>query len=389
MARKSLKFKVKSSAKNETWHTDIGCHKFGTATTLKLSTITGDFETNRLRLQQRGIIMEKNHFARFTIISLLLVGAPPAIGADTEVTAVQVVDAMEATFGVTPGERRNHIKGTCAAGEFVGSKDAAPYTRSVLFSGQPVPVVARFSLAGGNSKLPDTAKNPRGLGLQFKLPDGKLQHMTMINTPVFGAASAKTILDLTVAMRPDPATGKPDPEKLKAFKASHPDNLAQAQFLANNNPPVNYANSSYFGIHTFKFINKDNKTTLVRWQFVPQDGEKRLSDEEMKTSGPDFLEQALITRAQKGPILWDMIATIGEAGDSEDNPTLAWPDSRKKVKFGTLSINSAMPQKGAACEPINFDPLVLADGIEASNDPVLLFRSPAYAVSFSRRAGKM
>lgn len=333
--------------------------------------------------------MEKKQFTYFTLASLFVLGAPLAVGAENEVTASQVVDAMESTFGITPGERRNHTKGTCAIGEFAGSKEAVPYTRSALFSGQPVPVIARFSLAGGNPKLPDTAKNPRGLGLQFKLPEGKLQHMTMINTPVFGAASAKTLLDLTVAMRPDPATGKPDPEKIKAFKASHPDNLAQAQFLASNNPPVSYANSSYFGIHTFKFINKDNKTTMVRWQFVPRDGEKRLSDEEMKTAGPDFLEQALISRAQKGPILWDMIAAIGEAGDSEDNPTLVWPDSRKKIKFGTLSINSAMPQKGAACEPINFDPLVLADGIEASNDPVLLFRSPAYAVSFSRRAGRM
>lgn len=333
--------------------------------------------------------MKKEIIPHYALTGLLLLSTPLAFAADTTVTATQVVDAMEGTFGVTPGERRNHIKGTCAVGEFVGSKEAAHYTRSALFSGQAVPVVARFSLAGGNPKLPDTAKNPRGLGLEFKLPGGKLHHMTMVNTPIFGAASPQTLLDLTLAMRPDPATGKPDPEKIKAFKASHPDNLAQAQFLASNNPPVSYANSAYFGIHTFKFINKENKATLVRWQFVPQDGEKRLSDDELKTSGPDFLEPALISRAQKGPMLWDMMITIGEAGDSEDNPTLAWPETRKKIKVGTLSLKAAMPQKGAECEPINFDPLVMADGIEASNDPVLLFRSPAYAVSFSRRSGKM
>ncbi|MBS0554534.1 MAG: catalase, partial [Proteobacteria bacterium] len=44
-------------------------------------------------------------------------------------------------------------------------------------------------------------------------------------------------------------------------------------------------------------------------------------------------------------------------------------------------------QKGAACEPINFDPMVMAEGIEASDDPVLRFRSPAYAVSFGKRLG--
>ncbi len=57
------------------------------------------------------------------------------------------------------------------------------------------------------------------------------------------------------------------------------------------------------------------------------------------------------------------------------------------MKVGTLTITAAMPQKGAACEKINFDPLVMEEGIAATNDPVLLFRSPAYAVSFAKRLG--
>jgi catalase len=59
------------------------------------------------------------------------------------------------------------------------------------------------------------------------------------------------------------------------------------------------------------------------------------------------------------------------------------------VKVGTLTISSAMPQKGAECEKINFDPLVMSDGIEPTNDPILLFRSPAYAFSFAKRMGGM
>ena len=331
--------------------------------------------------------MQKKIFFYIALASLFLFGSRLSIAAANEVTAEQVVEALEGTYGVTPGQRRNHIKGTCAVGEFVGSKDAARYTRSAIFSGKPVPVIARFSLAGGNPKLADTARNPRGMALEFKLPDGQLHNMSMLSTPVFGAATAQTFLDLTLAMRPDPLTGKPDPKKMKAFKATHPDNLAQSQYLGSNNPPVSYANSSYFGIHTFKFINKKNKTTLVRWQFVPQDGDKQLSDAELKTFGPNFLEQALISRAQQSPARWDMVVSIGEAGDPEDNPTLAWPDTRKKIKVGTLIIKAAMPQKGAECEPVNFDPMVMADGIAPTNDPILQFRSPAYAVSFAKRSG--
>ena len=310
---------------------------------------------------------------------------PFSMAADNTVSPAQVVSALEGTFGVHPGERRNHIKGTCASGAFVGLPAAQIYTRSALFSGQTIPVVARFSLAGGNPNVPDTAKIARGLALEFRLPEGHLQHMTMLNTPVFGAATPQTFYDDIVSKKPDPATGKPDPEKIKAFRASHPDSLPQAKYLAEHNPPPSWANSSYFGIHTFKFVNSANKTTLVRWQFVPEDGDKQMTDAELKSSPPNFLQQRLLDRLKQGPVRWDMMLTIGKPGDPENNPTLLWPADRKTIKVGTLTITSASPQKGAPCEKINFDPLVMADGIEPTNDPVLLFRSPAYAISFGKR----
>ncbi len=309
----------------------------------------------------------------------------PLWAEEKTVTANDVVSAMETTFGVHSGERRNHTKGTCAVGEFTGLPEAAAYTRSVLFSGKSIPVIARFSMPGGNPGVPDTARIPRGMALEFKLPDNALHHITMLNTPVFGAATPQTFFDDIVAKTPDPATGKPDPEKIKAFKEKHPDSHPQAEFLAQNNPPVSWANSSYFSIHSFKFINKEEQTTLVRWRFVPQDGEKQLTDEELKTLPKDFLEKRLIERVKDGPVRWDMILTIGKPGDPENNPTLLWPKEREEIKVGTLSIASAVPQKGAECETINFDPLIMADGIKPSDDPVLLFRSPAYAVSFGKR----
>jgi len=304
-------------------------------------------------------------------------------------TAQEVTTALEGAYGVHPGQRRNHTKGMCAAGNFVGEPAALMFSRSVLFSGSSVPVVARFSLAGGDPNASDKEKSPRGLALEFRLPDGSLQHMTMINTPMFFAAMPKTFLDKMLALKIDPKTGKPDPAAFKAFASSHPDNTGQATFLSENNPPVSYANGAYFGIHTFKFINSDDKVTMVKWRFEPQDGGKLLSDAELKTWPNDFLQPALIERTQRGPVRWDMIITVGEPGDAEDNPTILWPTNRKELKVGTLTITSAMDQKGAACERINYDPLVMADGIAPTNDPVLLFRSPSYASSFNlRQQGK-
>jgi catalase len=316
---------------------------------------------------------------------------PGALRAETgaEATATAVVDALEGAYGVHRGQRRNHTKGIGALGTFVGLPDGAAYSRSALFSGQTIEVVARFSLAGGDPQASDTEKSPRGLGLEFRLPNGALHHMTMIHTPMFFAAVPATFLDKFIALAPDPATGKPNPDELKGFMVHHPDNAGQAAFLEDNNPPPSYANCAFYGIHTFKFIDGQDKVTLVRFRFVPQDGEKRLSDAEMKTMPHDFLQPALTERLRRGPAQWDMILTIGEPGDPEDDPTILWPPNRKEVKAGTLAIASATPERQAGSYSINFDPLMLDDGIAATNDPVLLFRSSSYAISHTRRLQKV
>jgi catalase len=312
--------------------------------------------------------------------------AVPGAGAHpTEVTAQDVVKALEGAYGVHPGERRNHTKGTGALGSFIGTPEAAAYSRSSLFSGQKIDVVARFSLAGGDPKAADTQKSPRGMALEFRLPGGSLQHMTMLNTPMFFAAMPRTFFDKFTALTPDPATGKPDPKKVKAFTASHPDNAAQQKFLDDNNPPVSYANSAFYGIHTFKFVDRHDKVTMVRWRFVPEDGEKRLSDAELQSMPANFLEQALIERTRRGPARWNMLVTIGEPGDPEVDPTILWPKNRKEIKAGALTIAAAMPQKESGSYKINYDPMVMGDGIEPTDDPILHFRSPSYAVSYIKR----
>jgi catalase len=312
---------------------------------------------------------------------------PPAVrAADAEVTAPKMIEAFEGTFGAHAGQRRNHIKGTCASGEFVGTSDAAALSRSPLFSGKTIPVVARFSLGGGNPDVPDAAPAPRGMALELRLPGGGLQHITMIDLPIFGAMSPASFRDAIVAARPDPKTGKPDPEKLKAYAASHPDAKALSQYTSRHAPTANYYQTTYFSIHTFRFVDAKSVEHMVKWRFVPRDGTKEMTAAELKAAPRDFLEKNLIERTRKGPAIWDMIVYIGEPGDPTDNPTLAWPETRRHFTAGTLTIKQAAPQqKGTACEPINFDPLIMADGIAPTNDPILLFRSPAYAVSFGKR----
>src|SRR6476661_6040564 len=155
-----------------------------------------------------------------------------------------MIQALQGAFGSHPGLRKNHAKGMCATGSFVGLSEVTPYSRSALFSEASIPVVARFSIGGGDPNAPDAGKGPRGMGLEFRFADGSKQHMTMINAPMFFAMVPKTLLDNLIASKPDPATGKPDPAALKAFAATHPDSAAMTTFYADHNPPPSYANSA-------------------------------------------------------------------------------------------------------------------------------------------------
>ncbi|HKT71290.1 MAG TPA: catalase family peroxidase [Steroidobacteraceae bacterium] len=301
------------------------------------------------------------------------------------VTPAQMIDSFEGTFGVHPGQRRNHIKGTCAAGHFVGTSAAAALSKSALFTGQTIPVVARFSLGGGSPEMPDAAPSPRGMALEYRLPGGTLQHMTMINVPIFGASSPASFKDAIDAAKPDPKTGKPDPKKLQAYAATHPDARALTELASQHTPTANYYETPYFSVHTFKFVDAKGVEHPVKWRFIPRDGVKELTTAQIKAAPRDFLESGLMERVKKGPAIWDMIVYVGEPGDPLDNPTLAWPETRKHLTAGTLTLSQATPQAGAACEKINFDPLIMADGIAPTNDPILLFRSPAYALSFGKR----
>jgi catalase len=302
-----------------------------------------------------------------------------------QTTAQQMIDALEGAFGKHPGFRKNHAKGMCASGFFVGLPEATEYSRSAIFSSAEVPVVVRFSLGGGDPDAPDTGKGPRGIGIEFRLADGGKQHMTMINAPMFFTKMPKGFLDQALASKPDPNTGKPDPEALKQFAATHPDSADFRAFYADHNPPPSYANTPFFGIHTFKFLGKDDKVTLVKWRFEPEDGEKHLTDEELKTMPTNFLEPAMLERVKQGPVKWNMLVTVGEPGDPETDPTKLWPADRKQLKAGTLMLTGASPDASGECKEINYDPLVMADGIAPTDDPVLLFRSPSYALSFVKR----
>jgi catalase len=100
---------------------------------------------------------------------------------------------------------------------------------------------------------------------------------------------------------------------------------------------------------------------------------------------PDFLMQELPDRLKRGPVTFHLKAQLAAAGDSTKDPTKPWPDDRKVVELGVLTIDKAVPNSAEAEKKLLFLPGELTDGIEQSDDPLIDVRNGAYALSFSLR----
>lgn len=299
-----------------------------------------------------------------------------------------LVDGLEGVFGKHAGFRRSGAKGICASGTFTGNKDGKALSAASAFSGKEIPVILRFSVGGGNPKAPENAKSVRGMAAQFKLPKGEEWLMANISTPVFTAATPDSFQAFLDARKPDPATGKPNPEKVAAATAANPDHKVQADFLKGRGVPASYGAVNYWGVHAFKFVNAKGKTQVARWVFEPVAGEEFIADDKVAGTAPDFLPAELRSRVSIKPVEYNFKLQLAEAGDPTNNPTVVWPAERKTVVAGQLKITAVEAEGSASCDGINFNPLALPKGIEISDDPVLLARAGAYAVSQGRRLSK-
>lgn len=325
-------------------------------------------------------------FPAATTLAALAVALIPA-HAQTSVAEAQV-NALEGLFGQHEGLRRAHARGLCASGYFIGNTVGRALSSASVFSGDKIPVIARFSVGGGHPKISDKSKTVRGLALQFSLPKGEQWLTANISAPVYFISKPAQFAPFMAARLPDPATGKPDLVNLKLFSELNPETLRQGAYLAKAPVPASYAAANYWSANAFEFISAKGQRQFVRWQFVPEGGPLGLTDEQLKSLPNEFLADELRARVAKAPVVFDYKVQLAEAGDAVTDPTQAWPDARVVVPAGKLYIDKVEAAEGGACDKLTFNPLVLPKGIKPSADPVLLARPAPYGVSLGRRLGE-
>jgi catalase len=298
---------------------------------------------------------------------------------------VALVDALnKVSNGPHKGFRANHAKGVMVEGTFTPNPSAVSFSKAPHFA-KGVPVLVRFSDPTGVPTLPDADPNasPHGMAIRFTLPDGSSTDIVSISANSFPVATPEDFLAfLQAAAQSGPDAPKPTP--IETFLSTHP---AAVKFVSTPRPPpVSFGTLAFYGVNAFKFTNAKGMSHYARYQILPVAGEHTLSDAEAKNADPNYLMDELPKRLTQGPVIFRLLAQVANESDPINDGTAVWPDDRKLIFLGTISLTNAVKDQATAQKSIMFSPLSLQPGIEPSADPVLLARPAAYGVSFSQRS---
>jgi catalase len=322
-------------------------------------------------------------------VILIAVGIFAYVGgwlSPNRLTQSAFVAAFQNASGSQPGFRLNHAKGICVSGVFESNGGATSLSKASLFAPGRVLVVGRISLAGGMPFQPDKAATVRSLALRFLPQSGEEWRIGTVNIPVFVVNSARGFYDQTLASAPVPATGKPDPIKMQAFLARHPEAVKAMAIIQQAPVSSGFADATYRGLDAFRFVNASGASVPVRWSLVPTETFVAETEVQTASTNKDYLFDALIARVSARALDWHLVVTIGQPGDPTDDATLPWPSDRREVDAGTVRIDHVTSEATGRCTDVNYDPTVLPSGIEPSDDPLLSARSAVYARSFTLRA---
>jgi catalase len=302
--------------------------------------------------------------------------------------AIQALDDLNG--GVHAGYRPAHAKGCLLGGSFSPTAEAAALCRAPHFHAASTPAFVRFSDFAGVPGVPDNDPNvasPRGCAIRFQL--GEHAHTDIIahSADGFPARTAPEFLEFLHAVY---ASGPnvPHPNPVEKFLGSHPKALA---FVQMPKPiPASFARESYFSVTAYKFIDAGGRSRHARYRIQPDAGNEYLDAKGAAEKGPNFLMEELAERMARGPIKMNIWAQIANDGDVVDDATEHWPEDRRRVLLGVITLSRVVPADDEEGRRIIFDPIPRVEGIEPSADPLLEPRADVYLMSGRRRraAGK-
>jgi len=296
-----------------------------------------------------------------------------------------VIEGFDKANGdVHAGFRPAHAKGILLTGTFTPSADAASLTRAPQIQRNSTPVTVRFSDFAGIPTVPDNGReaSPRGIAIRFHLAEHSHTDIVAHSVDTFPVRTAEGFLEfLNALIATDPAG--PHPNAIEQFLGAHPAALA---FVQIPKPiPTSFGKESFFAVSAFKFTNAAGATRFGRYRILPVAGNEYLSDTQAAAQTPNFLFDEIKNRVVKEPVKFRIVVQLAEDGDTTDDATVRWPETRALLAFGEISLTAVAPDNATEQQHIIFDPIPRVDGIEASADPLFEPRANVYLMAGRRR----
>jgi catalase len=300
------------------------------------------------------------------------------------ITPPQVIDAMNQRFGRHAGLRALHACGVLLEGTFTATPEGRALSRAGHMQGEPMRVTARVSNGSGDPDEPDSAPDVRGFALKIYLADGTKTDIVGQTAPRFPVRTPEGFVEFVLAAEP----GLGQLVKLPRFLFRNPRAIPGLPAnLAALKPPASYASARYYAVHSFRWIAADGTARSVRYRIVPQGEVEAISVREAKRRGRTYLRDDIRARVAAGPVRFSLEVQIAAPGDPIDDPTFPWRDDRETVTAATIELTGLDATREKDGDVLVFDPTRVVDGIELSDDPILLYRRDAYAESIERRSG--
>lgn len=301
-------------------------------------------------------------------------------------------------------ERIVHARGSGAHGYFECYRPLTEITRASIFAeaGKRTPTFVRFSTVAGERGSTDTARDVRGFAVKFYTDEGNWD-LVGNNIPVFFIQDAMKFPDVIHAVKPEPHNAMPQAasahDTFWDFVSLMPETTHMLMWVMSDRAiPRSYRMMQGFGVHSFRFINADGDSRLVKFHWKPLAGTHALVwDEAVKISGadPDFHRRDLWEAIEAGDYpqyeLGIQLFTEGQAEkfsfDVLDSTKIIPEELVPVQPIGKLVLNRNPDNFFAETEQVAFCTAHIVPGLDFSNDPLLAGRIHSYVDTQISRLG--
>lgn len=302
-------------------------------------------------------------------------------------------------------ERVVHARGAVAFGYFEatgkwGDEPIERYTRAKLFNapGKRTDLAIRFSTVIGGRDSSEVARDPRGFAVKFYTEDGNWD-LVGNNLAVFFIRDAIKFPDVIHSLKPDPVTHHQEPARIFDFMSQTPESMHMiVNLFSPRGIPANYRTMQGFGVNTYRWVNAEGESHLVKYHWMPKQGVKSLTEADAAVIQSTELGSAtkdLYEAIERGDYPeWELLVQIMSDDDHPElnwdplDDTKVWPENEFPPKLvGRMVLNRNVDNFFNDNEQLALGTGVLVDGLEFSDDKMLVGRTFSYSDTQRYRVG--